>query len=271
VRLARLAVHDKAWLRPGDEPHTAPGWYVPEDPEVAVAEVQGDRVRILHDDDDVRVLVWIARADLAQVTVREVELRPGVVLRAGTPITGAAITADGLVVHGEVEPAQRGDLWDAVPPRPDAGQTRTLGSGRPIRAAPDPGADVLAMTTEAIEVRVIGPAARGWLEVETTGQHVVVRGLVERWYLDDLGATFGTGGGSGYGSSHAISIEVPAGTCLYDAIDGEMIGIVTSDRSRLARRTDDDSWYVVLVNSPWGLLDIPIHGGEGSWDRCADR
>lgn len=268
VQLARLAVHGEAWLRLGGDPQTSPGWHEVDGAELAVAEVRGDRVRILHDEDDVRMLVWIARGDLARVAVRDVELRPGVVVHAGTPVYGERIEADGLMVNGEVDADAIGEVWDAVAPRV-FGETHTLAKGTPIRAERGSKAEILAVTTQDIEIRLHGAAQRGWREIETTGRQITVRGFVEEWALDGFGS-LGHGSGTGYGSSHSITIDVPAGTCLYDAVGGEMIGVVTVTRSRLAYRTDDDAWYLLLVNSPWGLLDIPIHDGGSGWDRCAD-
>lgn len=268
MQLARLGVHGAAWLRLEGEPQSSPGWNDAVGGEVAIAEERGEFVRVLHEDDGVRLLVWILRGDLAPVLIRDVELRPGVLLRAGTPVRGATIEWEGLAVKGELPADALGERWDAAAaPQADA-NTRTLDTGLAIRALPESTAEVLATATEPIEVRPLGPEQRGWREVETIGPHVIVRGFVEEWHLDGLG-TIGRGGG-GYGSSNSISISVPAGTCLYDAIGGEMIGVTTVAETRLAHRTDDDAWYQLVVNSPWGLLDIPVHGGDGDWDRCAD-
>jgi hypothetical protein len=269
VTLARLGVHGQAWLRLAGPPQSSPGWNDVIGGAVAIAEDSGDHVRVLHDDDDVRMLVWIARADLARVLIRDVELRPGVLLRAGVPVAGATIEWEGVAVTAQIPADAIGDRWEAAAPPPSDVETHTLDTGLAIRTAPSSTAEVLATATAPIEVRPIGEEQRGWREVETIGPHVIVRGFVEAWHLDGLG-TFGTGSGSGYGSSHSISIDVPAGTCLYDEIGGEMIGVTTMARSRLAYPHEDEDWYLVLVNSPWGLLDVPVHEGDGGWDRCAD-
>jgi hypothetical protein len=270
VRLARLAVHGAARLSIDGDPHEAQGWKPEWDAAMAIAEERGELVRVLLDHDGARVLVWIARADLAPVLVRDVEPRPGVRLRAGTPVGGATIAWEGLAVPAAIDRDAIGDAWDAAAaPVGYDGVTHTLDTGLAVRAAPSSTAEVLATATEPVEVRPIAAERRGWREVETLGPDVIVRGFVEAWHLDGLG-TIGTGGGSGYGSSHSISIDVPAGACLYDAIGGEMIGVTTVARSRLAYRSDDDAWYSMLVDSPWGLLDIPVHQGSDGWDRCAE-
>jgi hypothetical protein len=132
---------------------------------------------------------------------------------------------------------------------------------------------VLATTTDVIDVRAVGLSFRGWREIVTLGPHVVVHGFVrERDAKSDVYGS-GTGGGYGYGSTHALSLEVDAGTCLYDDVDGEVIGLVIENRTRLMREIDG-GWFALMVNSPWGILDVPIRTVAGAeppaWERCAD-
>lgn len=279
VRRAILAAHGEAWLRLDGEPTAAPGWHDVDGAELAIAEVKDDRVRVLHEADDVRMLVWVSRGDLAPVIVREAVVAPGVVLAPGTAIVEEGrdgdrvrvrVAADGLVVTGSVEAAAIGEMWDARAPR-QARVTHVLAEQTPIRAAAGEAGEVVATTTRSIEVRAIGPARAGWREIETAGEHVHARGFVREDSLDAEARVGETGFGSGYGSSHAITLDVPAGTCLYDDVEGDVIGIVVEDRARLAYATERPGWFTLLVNSPWGLLDVPAHDeGEGRWARCAD-
>lgn len=295
VRRGILGRHGAAWLREDGEAHESPGWHDVDGAELAIAEIAGDRVRVLHEMDDVRMLVWIARHDLAPVVVREVGLAvapdapaaargwPGVIVGPGAPIVErrrvddvleVAISTDGVEVAGFVAASAIGDFWDATPAAPRR-PTHALDAGVTIRLAPDDAAPALATTTEAIEVRALAPSRGGWREIETLGARVTVHGFVRELDTDEPGSFGLVRGGHGYGSSHAITLDVPAGTCLYDAPDGEVIGIVVEGRPRLARHGADLGWFSLLVNSPWGLLDVPIRGeagpdGDVELERCAE-
>jgi hypothetical protein len=282
VPRAILARHGEAWLRLGGAVDTAPGWQELDNADRAVVEVRGEHVRLMLEDDDVRLFVWVARADLAPVIAREVSLAPGVTLAPGTTFTEVAraddtvsivVTEDQLRVEGTVPTSAIGDLWEPGASRKEQRSSHALEAGVVIHTAPDEEAPVLATTTDTIDVRALGLSFRGWREIVTLGPHVTVRGFVrERDAKSDvLGG--GTSGGYGYGSTHAMSLEVGAGTCLYDDVDGEVIGLVVADRTRLMREIDN-GWFALMVNSPWGILDVPIRiqpGGEPpAWERCAD-
>lgn len=267
VRRARLAQHGQVRLSRDGE-WSGGGWSEPSGIVVAVAEVEGDVVRVLNDEDDARVLVWIHRAELARVTTRDVELRPGLVLGAGTPVDDAGgVTLEGLRVTARVDADAIGDLWDAAPVAAREDDDMALDPGVVIRDAPRDDAEVLAEVVDRVKVRT-GTPQRGWVEVETMGPQVRVRGFVgERAVRDDL--TFGTGSGGGYGVSHSISIEVPEGACLYDDIEGAVIGVNTVARTRLAQQGSDAGWYFVMVNSPWELLRLPVRVERDSFEICA--
>jgi len=294
VPRAILARHGAAWLRLGGDVDESPGWHDLDGTDRAVVEMRGEHVRLLLEEDDVRLFVWVARADLAPVIAHEVALvatpgapapgrgRPGVTLAPGTTFAETAragehvavtIAADGLRVDGFVPVAAIGDVWERAAPGA-LRRSHALDAGRVIRAAPDDGAPALATTTETIDVRALAPSYRGWREVTTLGPHVVVHGFVREHDAHADLYSHGTGGGYGYGSSHAMSFPVGAGTCLYDGIDGDVIGLVVADRKRLMRATTAPGWYTLLVSSPWGLLDVPIRTAAGSeppsWERCAD-
>jgi hypothetical protein len=282
VPRAILARHGEAWLRLGGNVDTAPGWQEPDNADRAVVEVRGEHVRLMLEDDDVRLFVWVARADLAPVIAHEVSLAPGVVLAPGTTYTEVAraddevsilVTEDQLRVQGVVPTSAIGDLWEPVPERAEQRRSHALEAGVEIHAAPDEEAPLLATTTDTIDVRALGLSFRGWREIVTLGPHVTVRGFVRERDAKSGVFDVGTGGGYGYGSTHALSLEVGAGTCLYDDVDGEVIGLVVADRTRLMREIDG-GWFALMVNSPWGILDVPIHtqpGGEPpAWERCAE-
>lgn len=295
VQRAVIAHYGSAWLRLDGEPKASPGWGTPTATAIAVAEVRDDRVRILHDDDDARVLLWIERDALATVTRREVGLLaavgepapvrggPGVTIAAGTvvQILGDVgdhhvieVSADDLHVSGVLADDAIGDLWDSVPATEPPDPSHWMARGTTIHAEPHAGAPVLAETREPVEVEIHGDAQDGWREIETAGPSIVVRGFVfaDRVSADPSWGSHGTGSGHGYGASHRISVEVPAGACLYDRIGGEVIGVNTVARTRLAHHGDEPGWWYVIVGSPWGLLDLAAHApgstDDPRWELC---
>lgn len=268
VQRARLAAHGLVRLSRDGE-WSGGSWSDPDGRTIAVAELDGDLVRVLNDEDDARVLVWIHRADLARVTTREIELRAGLVLAAGTPVDGAGrVALEGLEVAAEVPADALGDLWDAAPAVAREDDDRVVEPGAVIRSAPRADAEPLARVVDRIKVAT-GASADGWTEVETMGPLVRVRGYVRDVEARDE-LTFGTGSGGGYGVSHSISIELPAGACLYDDVDGEVIGVNLVARTRLAHQGSDTGWYFVMVNSPWELLRLPVRVEGDSFEVCVN-
>lgn len=253
-------------MRPDGPSLTSAGWSAAAHDAIAVADVIGDDVRIVHEDDDARMLLWIRRADLARVTVRQVELVRGVIVEPGTRVTDQDhVVLEGVAIQDPVAADAIGDLWEAAPPALREDGNRTLEASVAIRAAPSDHALQLAVTTDRVVVHAEADRD-GWLVVDTLGPQVRVHG-----YVRDLDAgldTFGTGTGGGYGVSHAITIDVPAGTCLYDAVGGEVIGVITAPRARLANHASESDWFYILVNSPWTLIRVPAHQTGDAFDAC---
>ncbi len=268
VQRARLARHGEMQLS-RDGAWSGGRWSQPYGLIVAVAEVDGDRVRVLNEDDDARVLVWIHRGDLAQVTTHELTLRPGLVLAAGTPLEldgGAAVgVIEGLKFYGPA-PDEVGDLWDAAPPVRSEDVDRVVRAGALLREEARADAPIVAEVIEDVSVTLVRDDG-DWVEVETLGPQVRARGWVPATQTDP-GLTIGSGRGGGYGVSHSISIDLPAGACLYDDIDGEVIGVNLIARSRLANQGSDPGWYFVMVNSPWELLRLPVRVEGDSFEVC---
>lgn len=284
-RRAILARATQAWLQLGGDAHASPGWHDPDATPVTVAELRDGIVRLLVEEDDARLLVWVPRDDLRAVIAEATSIGGGVDVAPGTPFVEqrregnrieVAIAADGLQVTGWIDAAAIGDVWEAADPAAPAPEpTHTLAHSleRPvvIRAAPDAQASAVATAVEPIDVRVRGPVHAGWVEIETLGAQVRARGFVPAAATStELGLSATFHGGRGYGMSHAMRLDVPAGTCLRDRPDGEVIGVVTTDRNRFVYDRPEPGWWSVVVDTPWGLLHVPARadGEPLVWARC---
>jgi hypothetical protein len=250
------------------------------------------RLRVVSDQDDARLAVWIDRADAAPVIVAETQLvdevghpiavwlEPGVDLavagHAGV-FTAAIVRVDGLQLTGRVRDDAIGDVWIGPDPRLPAkpsGQTidpARLPGRAQLRAAPRADAAVLAETIDDLGVTILGTHG-DWRELELRHQGVRVRGFVPASTLDptDTGAfgVSGFGSGTGYGISDTDRFEVSAGACLYEREGGQVIGVNTKTRERYGHRGVHDEWPAVYVGTPWGLVLVRAHAVAAGWESC---
>ena len=307
VRLRRLGA---AWVRERGEPLAR----VYGGEAASVLPVLGEsarKIQVVSDDDNARLALWIDRGDAMRTVLAPVALadhggrttptagawiEPGIALdvveRAG-PWREVHLQDEQLAVDGWLPPSLIGHVWVAsasqpavanlakvtvwTPPR-DARPLVRLAKGAVIRAETDARSRVVA-TTIADDVIGAVVARRGALtEVELFRPQLRVRGVVATASVlattDDL-STHGSGSGHGFGMSHADRIEVPAGACLFDGIDGEVVGVQLAPSTRLGalRKRDADGWSLVFVDSPWALLELYVHDtgadpDHPSWELC---
>lgn len=62
-------------------------------------------------------------------------------------------------------------------------------------------------------------------------------------------------------------VKVPARTCLYDAVDGALVG-VTNDALTWSGVKGDDGWSRLEVSTGWGTIPLYARERAGRWDRC---
>jgi hypothetical protein len=260
------------------------------------------KIRIVMEDDKARYAVWVAREDAADTVLvpialadeRGIELpvwlEPGVRLDAA-PKAGALrdvqIVDPMLAVAGWARTGAIGQIWVSHadpktrwrnPPHGTETLVR-LGQGAELRAAADPKARVIA-TVKADELVVRRVAARGaYTEVAADRPFVKVRGFIETTKVlgetDDF-VSFGSGSGHGFGMSHAVHHEIPAGTCLYDHSEGDVIGVTLEAETRLGGKLGDDGWAMIYIDSPWGVSSMYAKNlvrdpsQPPSWDSCTE-
>lgn len=229
--------------------------------EVPVVEARGDRVRIVHEEDDARMLMWVASGDLAWAITREVRIKGkgevGVWLLRGARVTARGsgarrrVTAsfDELTVTGVVPETALGKRFA----RPAGAADRSTARAAAVLDAPDGRA--LVGTPDGLQIVVISPGPDDWQLVEHRSRYLRVRGWARKRDFLEQWHTSGTGMGGGYGMSHVARVDVRDGTCFHASPGGPVVGKQLGDRVRYAPGRDPD-WHTLYVGNAWGLFQV---------------
>lgn len=244
-----------------------------------VIEERADAVRIVLDDDNARLLLWIPTADLAWTVARPTRIvgrgAAGVWINPGAPlaITGdgkrvAASYTDGVVtVQGALA---RTALTHSFRPR----RVIDRGTAATAHFAREPEGPPLVTTTGSLGVRVLGRGPGDWRLVEYAGRDLRIVGWARAADVIEggFGSLHGTGVGSGYAISDTDRVEVPAGACLFDPDGGAVVGVQTATAERYAGDLGGGAWSVTIGNA-WGLRQVIArelagNGGARRWQMC---
>ena len=269
------------------------------------------RIRVAFEDDDARMALWIAREDTWSVVALPIELSDaegiarrdaGVFVKRGAPVVlgeqrdkrrSVRVRDEVLQLEGYVPEAVLANIWlaeavdppisfdmshsDGWVPPPDLRTRVRLLIDSKIRVAPDGKSAVIA-TVGAAEVKgVIASNLGDYRQVEIARPYARVLGFVaasevsrdtEEW------GTHGSGTGHGFGMSHADHIDVPAGTCLFDRVDGEVVGVQTKLTTRLGRLGRDSKWSEIHVGTNWTVASVYVRDlsddpKQPRWESCA--
>jgi len=307
----RLRWFGSFWLRAED---VAPQVQRTGDDNEYVLPVIGEtrtRIRVAFEDDDARMAMWIARDDTWSIAALPIELSDaagiarrdaGVFVVRGAPLTLGEKTGERRAVQVRDELLElRGYVPDAVIAHvwitgagdqpitfettrshhwlPDADlHTRVkLLLGTKLRIAPDGKSLVIATITSPDVTAVIANNLGEYRQIEIVRPYARVLGFVsasEVTYTADELSTHGTGTGHGFGMSHADRINVPAGTCLFDRVDGEVIGVQSKPSTRLGRRgRDADKWSQIHIGTSWTTASVFIRDQSDDpqqprWESC---
>ncbi len=261
-------------------------------PIVPVLGETKEHVRVVDESDGARVAVWILRSDLAPAIVEPAELidergQPiGVRLDPGVDIATpggiqsvrpVAVRDDGVRIVGRVRAQAIGTVWIAPPPGEGVAFTRiSLHAGAAVRSAPR--ADAPAIATLLVDLGAKRLAERGaWSEVEIAHAGIRIHGFVPARELShELALDSVSGGHYGFSTwvTHTDSLEVPAGTCLYDRDGGDVVGVTIAAKTYSGYKSDE--WDTVYIGSMFGSHTLRLHDtGEGSdllprWESCLE-
>lgn len=253
------------------------------------------RIQVVVESDQARYGIWIEPKDawesiVAPVRVDVSTARPpvGVIFEAGAPITAGPrgssrrtvqLRDEELAITGIVDAAYIGRVYVAPPETErstDARSRRALAGHTAIRAHPATSAAVLAISRSERHVTVLA-TDRAWTEVELVERYVRVRGYVPTRTLSEREETHewsAIGLGSS-GTSHADRIDVPAGTCLYSGLEGEVVGVQLAQKIHMGRRrTEKPEWSLVFIGSPWRTVELYLRNTnhdplQPAWESCA--
>lgn len=271
-------------LRFDDAPNAAFQREPPMQP-VTVLDVGRKSLRVISDADGARVALWIDDGDAAPVAVVAARLTdesgkaasdtgvwvsPGARLELREPKLErheVRVVSASLRVTGWIEKRAIGVVWTHAKPE-QFGPTATVVSFTTLRAAPDEKAPIVADTLVRLGA-ISGDARGGWRLVELAVDRVRVRGFVPEASVENEPPheVDSISLGNIYTVSHTVKIDVPAGACLYDRADGEVVGVNTRTRSRLGHQRDTD-WQDVFVDGPWGLRTLYLRAERDSFESC---
>ena len=242
------------------------------------AEETADHVRVLVEDDQARVLVWLDRTDLAWTVARPVRVLgtddAGVWVLPGAPLTVSgdgdrvAIRTDDddLAIDGTIARSALRHRFRA-PTRAPRAATHNVGA-----IAGAPGGPPLLPLYHAMCVTVRDGGVPGWSLVEHQSARLRIVGWARTDDLFEGGMlTLGTGGGFGYGMSDTDRVTLDAGACMFDE-QGAIVGVQLARGERYAGHLGGGRWSV-YVGIPWGLHQVIVRDrnrgkGDPAWARC---
>lgn len=274
ARYGRAGIELSGMVPPDDTHATADTYFKT----FRVAEETADHVRVLVEDDQARVLVWIDRVDLAWTVARPIRVRgtddAGVWVLPGAPLTVSgggdrvAVRAadDDLAIEGTVARSALRHRFRAAPRAPRAA-THTASA-----IARAPGGPPLLPLDHPIGVTVRDAGVPGWALVEHRSARLRIVGWARTDDLaDDTLLSLGTGGGFGYGISDTDRVTLDAGACMFDE-QGAIVGVQLARGERYAGDLGGGRWSV-YVGIPWGHYTVTVRDrnrgqGDPAWARC---
>jgi hypothetical protein len=275
----------------------------PEQTDYALVAERSEAVQVLDDSGPARVLLWIARRHLSRVTTRTVALAPESIvevpsvaarrseLGAGAPVEVVARAGDlarvrcrhfDVELYGWIPASVIGDVYvPAINDVPSLLEDRIELGPTAVRTEPRKDATIVARLTSDHNLGSILGRRRGWYEIvlETTegpvdAAETVVRGFVPRsarWrpprgrHSDDVDG--------GVSCRHEDTVtEVPIfvakGTCLRARPGGEVVGILSENRTS-APTADAAGWWRMPVSTSVGNVDVYLEARDLAHDARA--
>lgn len=243
-------------------------------PALVVVDSAGDRLRVVVEEGDYRLLLWIEASDLNWVIAETTDLAfepgeaaapppaPGVRLRPGLPVLrgdqrGSLVFVSHddqcMTVAGWVPVARLSRRYTPID-QPEIERELSAGPGTALYERPN-GRELARFTSEC-HVAYGGREEAGQKLVLYEGNGFEVRGWIS-------GSSAGGGASALFGYGHAFGgfgggerVLIPAGSCLYGARGGAVVGVATDDAEEAGVQTGDGGWHSVSVETGWGDLSL---------------
>jgi hypothetical protein len=311
VRLKRFG-RANTTLAGDDEPrlsrsHTGDAFSV-----LPVIGEQRGKIRVVIEDDHARYALWVDRDDTWRTitvptrlanrdgrAIRDagVDVRPGIPIDVGARVgnlRAVTVRDDQLAIDGWAPTGLLGNIWlvtkgdrtptdlrqdtayDWAPPR-DANTHGRIALGAVVRAGPSVTAPTIATVTADAILANVGAKRGSFMEIDLFRPYLHVHGFVEARLVTVPAEPIwghGSGTGHGFGMSHADRIEVTAGACLFDGVDGDVVGVMLETSTHLGERNVDEAgWSLVYVDNPWAVVSLYVRdtGGDPKqpvWESC---
>jgi hypothetical protein len=301
VRLARYGRGiDRVSVLADGSPSPVNGWHHHEVEDAAgvVVPVIGERrgqIRVVVESDHARFAMWIDRGDTAPTLVAPTALadregfaprdtgawlEPGVTIDAGETaddLRAITVVDDALDLRGWVAASIVREVWTEPPAGTPIVATAKLSGGATVRSDPEADAPTIGRVRErGANAKVVG--TRGaWTEVVVQRPRVRVHGWVTSAEVTVAWAGAPMPADRAPPSREYVdrsgSFTVPAGACLYDAPDGQVVGVQRDAVGKWGAWIRDGGWHTLYLESEWARFEFYVHDTSGdrkqpTWDRC---
>lgn len=251
-------------------------------PPLVVVDSRGGRLRVVAEEGEYRLLLWIEATDVNWVIgeTSDLAFEPNEPAPA-PPAAGVRVRPGLPVVRGD----QRGSLvfvshqdsclsvagWvradrvvRAYTPVEEPELERELAVGPGTALQEHPNGRELARFTSECRVTAGGREEAGHQLVVYEGNGFEARGWIAlasgSAAPGTIGALFGFGSGGFGGFGGGERMLVPAGSCLYAARGGPVVGVATEDAEPSGVESADGGWHAIAVATGWG--DLPLWVAE---------
>jgi hypothetical protein len=256
-------------------------------PALVVVDTMGERIRVVAEEDEYRLLLWIESTDLHWVVSDTSDLlvapgehpaappASGIRVRPGLPVVKTEEQGPlAFIRHEDQCVAVSGWLPRAllsrqyVPVEETESAERNLVAGAGTILRDRPGGRELTRFSSDCGLLSVGRAEAGHQPVVYQGASFEVRGWVTSAPAGTGGGRlFGYGGGMG-GFLTGERVLIPAGTCLFSGRGGDVVGMVIDDAEETAAEDVDGGWMALSVSTSWGDLPLWVEKAAG---RSEDR
>jgi hypothetical protein len=265
-------------------------WEPPIALELAVVAASEGWVRVVIDQEQVRLIAWVSRRDLVSVVTEPSRLAAnaaqeanrqagGVQIYPGLPIQVRERRDRRVLVeysdvhvefHGWMDAKDLGDIYVPVDIDEEKGEgERGLPPATAILDAPNgaPVAQTVSVQHQTHPITLLGDAPSGHAFVSLSGQYYRVHGYVSRAVIVKPSPFYvgsATSPALPSSASGMYSLVLPVGACLRARRGGGAVGRVVDEIKVSAERVD--GWWQVRIPTYWGVFSLWLV--EGTSEGC---